>query len=147
MAKLGSKNAVATPGRFNCAQCSEDVSILKPGETNPGIWRKTAEVYHCDGKSSAFGAIYRGENHHYTSRYSPCWKCKADLGCRRCSGVVSEVLCMNGSGKKREGGFYGHDGMGPVWGTVEALCEHGLMVDQSIEQYPAYWADEYRRTA
>lgn len=98
----------------------------------------------CQGVSRAFNARYRGEPHAPTRNEFPqCWKCGANLGCDRCSGIEEELLCMNGSGKRAGGGFYGHNGMGPVWATVKAFAKHGLFIDQTLDDYPPHFQRAY----
>jgi hypothetical protein len=127
--------------QFICSDCGENVGAVKPGEVR-GIWRGDVQVHHCDGISSSASKRPFGEPHHFTRLHPRCWKCNALLGCPRCSGRDDELLCMNGSGKAA-GGFFGHDGMGPVWATPQALAAHGLLAGQSLSQYPPSWRPFY----
>jgi hypothetical protein len=99
----------------------------------------------CEGISQAWRPRYRGEPHEVIGNEHPnCWKCGANLGCFRCSGRRDELLCMNGSGKKASGGFFGHGELnGPVWATTKAFAKHGLFLGQKLEQYPAEFQRAY----
>jgi hypothetical protein len=137
MARLGARQekGESLSGRFTCATCGEDPSVLKPGEHSPGIWRGGVSVFHCADVSAAAGNRCAGESHHFTSLHPDCWKCGAKLGCMLCSGVASELLCTNR-----------HDGAGAAWATLSALLEHGPLAGQALEQYPADWQRKYRET-
>jgi hypothetical protein len=138
MARLGARQekGESLSGRFTCATCGEDPSVLKPGERSPGIWRGGVSVFHCADVSAAAGNRCAGESHHFTSLHPDCWKCGAKLGCQMCSGNPIELLCANR-----------HDGAGPVWATLAALLEHGPLANQTLELYPAHWVRKYRETS
>lgn len=102
----------------------------------------------CPGRSRAFGAKMWGEPHPVGKyRHHCCWSCGADLGCTTCSGLLREVLCMgHGADYRNE---MKHGGLGPVWGTIAALVEHGPLrgFEQTIDNYPPNFVASYRATA
>jgi hypothetical protein len=89
-------------------------------------WPATMAVYHCDSRSK------HGRSHHHNkATWGDCWKCKRPLGCGKCAArTLEEAFCM-------------HCG---VWGSREALLEQGLIVGQTIDQYPAQWREDYLAT-
>jgi len=82
-----------------------------------------------------------------TRVYAPCWKCHREMGCHACAGIVRDLLCEDGRKFHQEKLMHG--GIGPVWTSVNALCEHGVMKQfgQTIEDYPSPWQEAYRRSA
>ena len=68
----------------------------------------------CPAVSAAFGARYRGEPHLAYHRHLPCKQCKADMGCVRCSGPTSELLCRNCKD----------------WAHPDSLAGHGELVHE-----------------
>lgn len=113
-----------------CGKCGE-------GFEREGAWKR-GEVVHCEGKSWAFDSRMRDEAHHAPTAHPRCWACGAGLGCMRCSGRATELLCVNTPM---------HGKLGAVWATKAALLEHGLLRDQRIEDYPADWRPAYVRSA
>jgi hypothetical protein len=69
------------------------------------------ETPKCEGMSWAFGAKYKREPHDCYQPHPPCMNCFADMGCRRCSGLLEELLCMKC-----------HD-----WAHMAALEKHGKL--------------------
>lgn len=71
-----------------------------------------------------------------------CWKC-GKMHSRNKATTLRDMLCEDtGLGQSSKW----HKGIGPVWITLEALCEHGLLLDfgQTPETYPAAWHKPYR---
>lgn len=66
----------------------------------------------CEGHSRAFGAKWRGEAHEAYEPHPNCKNCNSNLGCRRCSGLVEELLCLNCKD----------------WGHPAALEKHGRLL-------------------
>ena len=94
------------------------------------------EPERCLGESRAWGARWRGEEHIGWPRkvrnqdapegivyilHPACWKCGADMGCPRCSGPTSELLCNNCKD----------------WGHPDALESHGRLLKTPAERAEA----------
>lgn len=119
--RIKTKNDVpageTTNGKPVCSVCGETP------HDGDGDW-PAGPVFHCPGNSQAFGAQLRGKYHHSRARPHPnCMVCGADLGCLRCSGIASELLCMAQVG---EGANYRHDNA--HWGHKAALRKHGRLL-------------------
>jgi hypothetical protein len=82
-----------------------------PRRISGAVAEEAAGAPPCEGKSWAFGAKFRGEPHDCYQAHPPCMNCFADLGCRRCSGLIEELLCMKC-----------HN-----WGHPAALEKHGKL--------------------
>lgn len=121
-----------------CQDCGKNLS------DQPYKWAVNMVPYHCTGSRWAFGSQFDRDGHHCPEpKHLPCWKCRADMGCLQCSGIVQELLCEN---------IAEHDGMGAVWATKQAFIEHGPMIQQpsknkaraqTVEDYPAQWRRDY----
>lgn len=133
MGKFRTWDSVPTQGNQNeiaCQTCGDKV-------LREGIYRK-GNVVHCEGLSWAFGVrVTRGEHHHAARLHPQCWRCRSDLGCERCSGGFADLLCSNTK--------Y-HGKLGHVWATREALIEHGVLRNQTIDDYPPEWKPAYMQT-
>lgn len=127
MAKLDKKDKEAKEYyKVECAVCGE-VARDGNGDWEPG------PIYHCNGKSAAFGAKLQGQHHH--SRlvlHKPCMVCGAFLGCPRCSGPSYELLCL---AQVTAGGRYQHDAA--HWGHPAALKKHGRLLLEPQERRDA----------
>ncbi len=134
MKKRGEQESNAT---ISCPDCAESFP-------RSGIWRD-GKIAHCKGDSASFGAKLRGEDHHAARLHPRCWACGASLGCERCSGKRVELICVEHSDGRPP--IKLHQGLGAVWATWEALCEHGLLTGQKLEDYPAEWHRKYREDA
>ena len=108
-----------------CPECGET-----PRDGN-GDWPPGTLVFHCPGNSQAFNAQFKGQYHHSARiLHKPCYVCGAPLGCLRCSGIASELLCM---AKVGEGASYDHDAA--HWGHPAALKKHGqLILDPAVRK-------------
>lgn len=113
-----------------CKTCGFDAS--KPSTSiGPEGWTQ-GPVLHCDGKSQAFNARDHGIPHHTLQLHPHCRICDADLGCPRCSGNLSELLCVG-------------RGMSDAhWGTSAAFIEHGRLLTTDEEKREAF---NFLRTA
>jgi hypothetical protein len=124
-----------------CQTCGEDM-------TDYG-WTK-GPVLHCTGSDVAWGfRMLKDRNgnpspeHHWKTLWPPCWSCLKPLGCGLCTTTTAtEILCRRCV----------------VWGTVEALLEHGPIsndpfglarrggkIAPSLSAYPASWRERYGR--
>ena len=72
----------------------------------------------CAGKSRAWGAKFRDEEHIAYKPHLPCWHCGADLGCVRCSGPTYELMCKDCQD----------------WGHQDALARHGALAKTPEER-------------
>lgn len=80
---------------FPCDVCSEKMLVTEDDFLHPGVWKGSARVYHCAPPSYAFGAKYQHETpHHWIDLHGDCPNCGKSLGCFKCSGLYTELLCM-----------------------------------------------------
>ena len=81
----------------------------------------SGSVVQCDGKSRAWGAKFKNEEHIARDPHPPCRLCGADMGCVRCSGPTYDLLCN----RCRD------------WGHVDALNRHGRPLTTAVERAKA----------
>ena len=87
-------------------------------------------------KGTAIGFPLRKAPHRMGRNYGLCFACGEYLGCSQCAGPPQEVLCRKCA----------------VWGTPEALAEHGPISNRSsmilkrggvvappLDAYPGEW--------
>src|SRR6185437_7516615 len=94
------------------------------------------DATYCEGRSRAWGAKWAGEKHlgwplrvrnqHGPDGttyilHPPCWKCGADMGCIRCSGPTTNLLCNDCKD----------------WGHPDALESHGRLLKTPEERAEA----------
>ena len=102
----------APRGNDVCGECGTCLST----EALKSKW--TGPIVHCEGSVIASRSPGRKlENpHHGHVRYGECWSCHAYLGCDRCAGSVTQVMC----------------GRCVCQGTPEALAEHGVFLNTPV---------------
>ena len=123
------------------SQNGNTVACLECGETfeREGIYRDG--VYHCPGRSNAVSGRLRDEPHHDALRHARCWHCGADLGCRRCSGIESELLCRCGAAGTLAA-FVAH---GPVLNAPRLVARRRGTTAPVFDAYPERWKEAYLR--
>ena len=115
-----------------CLTCNKDLGA-KAEDHDP--WR-AAPIFHCEGSTVAWQAKGIRHPHHTSTLWPLCFLCHQPLGCPKCAASSRvEVVC----------------GACNVWGTLEALLEHGPLESvygnkpgKPISSYPDIWQARYR---
>ena len=73
------------------------------------------------------GAANSRAPHHTQRLHPPCWRCKAHLGCGRCSGPELDLWCRCG-----------------VYQSMTGLLTGGLHGGVALERHPPDWQQAWR---
>lgn len=109
------------PPTLVCRDCGADLSAQG--------WRAGTPVYHCEGGMALFARITTPHLPHHcpTPTHPPCWKCGAPMGCARCAGPATELICRRCQ----------------VLANKTALLAGGVLRGQTLDDYPPDWHNEY----
>jgi len=105
----------------------------------PVGWR--GPVYHCDGSPVAFHKSKYENPHHGHQSYGYCWKCHRPLGCDRCQGADTDVLCTRCAAWETPAALEQH---GPILNTAPMLAKRQGLRGPEVREYPSDFQAAYR---